>query len=194
MDHRKAAPGGEFPMKTVAFCLVLVLLVPASYAAEPLGRLFFTPAQRAELDVARTQRARGAAPVEEEQPSPLPELITYEGAVRRSDGRTTVWINNRAIHDGTVPDGVPVRSRLRPDGSVSLGIAPSDRSVNLKVGQSIETASGTIAEPYGRARSLGASAGKSTAPAPKPSSAAGAEARAASTARGDAGENDPEPR
>src|SRR3546814_4283142 len=52
--------------------------VPAS-AQERLGRLFFTPAQRASLDVARSQRARAAVATEksEQEATPVPPTITY---------------------------------------------------------------------------------------------------------------------
>jgi hypothetical protein len=63
--------------------------------------MFFTPAQRASLDVARSQRARAALSTErtEQEATPVPQSITYSGVVRRSDGKTTVWINNQAVHD-----------------------------------------------------------------------------------------------
>ena len=72
-------------------------------AEEPLGRLFFTPAQRAQLDVARKQRARTTLATEraEEATSaaPTPQTITYDGVVQRSDGKSTVWINSRPAHE-----------------------------------------------------------------------------------------------
>lgn len=182
-------------MKRVLLGLVLALAPPASDAAEPLGRLFYTPAQRAQLDAARVQKSRAATVVEPDQAPPLPEIVTYGGVVRRSDGRTTVWINDRAVNDGKVPGGVPVTSRLRPDGSVNLGIAQSERSVNLKVGQSVEIVSGTIAEPYGRAPSTAKPADKPAASGAKPgSTGAPADARATAPARREADDNGPDPR
>jgi len=175
--------------------LAFALAPLAPYAAEPLGRLFYTPAQRVQLDVARSQKSRAATSAEPEEPPPLPEVVTYDGLVRRSDGRTTVWINNRAINDGKAPGGVPVTSRLRPDGSVSLGIAQSDHSVNLKVGQSVEIVSGTIAEPYSRARGSDKAAGKPAVSQTKPASTgAPTGARAAPATRRDADGNGADPR
>ena len=66
------------------------------------------------------------------------------------DGKTTVWINNRAVNDGKAANRPPVASRVRPDGSVSLEVPKTDRKVNLKVGDSFDIVSGTIAEPYAR--------------------------------------------
>jgi hypothetical protein len=182
-------------VRRVLLAVALSLAPLASYAAEPLGRLFYTPAQRAQLDAARSQKSRAAPAAEPEEPPPLPEVVTYDGVVRRSDGRTTVWINNRAINDGRAPGGAPVTSRLRPDGSVSLGIAQSDRSVNLKVGQSVEIVSGTIAEPYGRARGSDKAAGKPAVSGPKPGAAgAPADARPVPATRRDTDGNGPDPR
>lgn len=123
---------------------------PAVSAAEPVGRLFFTPAQRASLDVARSRRARTTLSTEQsEEAAPVAQTITYSGMVRRSDGKSTLWVNNRAISDNEAATGAIVGS-VRPDGSVTLSLPQSGRSVDLKPGQSIELLSGTIEEGYSR--------------------------------------------
>jgi hypothetical protein len=137
-------------VKRLLALTVAALAAPATPGAEPLGRLFYTPAQRAQLDAVRSQRSRAPAVQEQELAPAVPERLTYDGMVRRSDGRTTVWINNRAINDGRAAESLPFTSKLRPDGSVKLGVTQADRSVDLKVGQSAEIVSGTITEPYSR--------------------------------------------
>jgi len=137
-------------MTRALLALALALAAGGVPAAEPLGRLFFTPAQRAQLDVARGQKSRGTPASEQEEAAPVPEVVTYGGIVRRNDGKTTVWINNRAVNDGKSADRLPVASRVRPDGSINLEVPQTNRSVNLKVGQSVEIVSGTIEEPYAR--------------------------------------------
>jgi len=120
-------------------------------AVEPLGRLFFTPAQRAQLDVARKQKARTALTAEETtNAAPTPQTITYEGAVRRSDGKSTVWINNRPVHEKESGSGGVIVGGVRADGGVALQIPQSGRAVELKPGQSIELLSGAIEEKYTR--------------------------------------------
>jgi hypothetical protein len=145
----------------LANSLVAAVAAPAAAQERPLGRLFFTPAQRGSLDVARSQRTRATVATEktDEERAPLPEVITYGGVVQRSDGKTTVWINNRAMHDKAAAEGAPAVSRVRPDGAVSLRVPQSDRSVDLKVGQSVEIVSGSIEESYAR---------RATAPKPEP--------------------------
>ena len=68
--------------------LAILLLVPspAVWAAEPLGRLFFTPEQRAQLDTLRIKKVVASQTKDE----PAPEFITYNGIIRRSDGKAIV--------------------------------------------------------------------------------------------------------
>jgi hypothetical protein len=122
-------------------------------AAEPMGRLFFTPAQRAQLDVARKQRTRTSLATEraeEDTAAPTPQTITYDGVVRRSDGKSTVWINSRPVNEKESASGGVIVGRVRADGGVSLQVPQSGRAVNLKPGQSIELLSGVIEEKYTR--------------------------------------------
>lgn len=134
-------------------------------AQEQLGRLFFTPAQRASLDIARSQRARAAVATEkaEQDATPVPQTITYNGVLRRSDGKTTVWINNQPVHDRESAGAAAIVGRVRPDGSVTLQVPQSGRSVNLKPGQSVELLSGNVEEGYSR---------RLEAPKPEPKPAA----------------------
>lgn len=143
--------------------------VPAP-AQERLGRLFFTPAQRASLDVARSQRARTALSTEktDEEAAPVPQTITYGGVLRRSDGKTTVWINNQSVKEREPASGGAIVSRVRPDGSVTLQMPQSGRSVILKPGQSIELLSGAVEEGYLR---------KPLQPEPKPTAKPAADAK-----------------
>lgn len=151
-------------MRRALLLLALVLAVGEAPAGEPLGRLFFTPAQRAQLDTARNQKSRATLESEKEEAAPVPEVVTYGGLVRRSDGKTTVWINNRPINDGQAAGRLPISSRVRPDGSVNLEVPKTERSVNLKIGQSVEILSGTIEEPYARSPVV-------AKPEPKPAAA-----------------------
>jgi hypothetical protein len=161
--------------------LLCALAVPAMPVAaqEAIGRLFFTPSQRASLDVARSQRARATLATErtEEQAAPAAQTITYGGMVRRSDGKSTVWINNRPVHDNE-PAGSAVVGRVRPDGSVSLQVPQSGRSVELKPGQSIELLSGAIEESYSR-RSVQQEGKPASKPATEPQRAGDTSGRSA---------------
>jgi hypothetical protein len=148
---------------------------PAIAAQQELGRLFFTPAQRASLDVARGQRARAAVATdstEQEAAAPVSQTITYGGLIRRDDGQTTVWLNNQAVRDTDPAGAGAVVSRVRPDGRITLQAPQSARSVELKPGQSVELLSGTIEEGYSRLLSE-----PEPKPKPKPGAKPAADAR-----------------
>ncbi len=148
-------------VKRLLLCCVLATAVPGAAFAqakppakpradEPVGRLFFTPAQRASLDVARSRRARATLSTEQsEEAVPVAQTLTYGGMVRRSDGKSTMWVNNRAISDNEAAGG-PIIGQVRPDGSITLSLPQSGRSVDLKPGQSVELLSGTVEESYSR--------------------------------------------
>jgi hypothetical protein len=138
-------PGQVF----IACVLATATTLPASAADVPLGRLFFTPNQRASLDVARTQRARTALSTEksdEVTAAPIPQTLTYDGAVRRSDGKSTAFVNGRPVNEKESVGGAAIVGRVRPDGGISLQMPQSGRSVDLKPGQSVELLSGSVEE------------------------------------------------
>lgn len=134
-------------MKRVLAALLLCHAC-APLAAEPLGRLFFTPDERARLDVLRRQPAPRPAPEAAPQDSAPPSMtVRYSGMVRRSDGRSTVWINDRPVNDAGEATGA--RARVEADGAARITL-PHQGSVRLKVGQTAEIASGRVEESYAR--------------------------------------------
>jgi hypothetical protein len=132
---------------------------PASDAPADLGRLFFTPAQRAAMDEARRrpQAAPGAQAQEPPQPPPSGS-VTLNGIVRRSDGATTIWLNNKQVRGRKSDDGVLVRpSRVgAAPGSVTVQLPQTGRVVDIRVGQQLEIDSGEVKEAYRAAPSPGA--------------------------------------
>jgi hypothetical protein len=166
----------DWKISLVVCCTLAAVATPVpAPAQERLGRLFFTPAQRASLDVARSQRARTALATEktEQDAAPVPQTITYSGVLRRSDGKTTVWINNQPVNDRESAGAAAIVGRVRPDGSVTLQVPQSGRSVVLKPGQSVELLSGAVEEGYSR---------RLEAPRPKPAAKPAADARSAKPA------------
>ena len=171
-------------------------MVGTAMAADGLGRLFFAPAQRAQLDTARAQHARrlpGAADTEPAAPQG-PEVVTYSGMVRRDDGKSTVWINGKPVTAPTRDGDVSVAG-VRRDGAVSVAVPQAARSASLKVGQSMDVTSGTIEESYARRATLyrppanPAPSGAAAASAPTTPAAVAAAKR---TARRDTTESDPD--
>jgi hypothetical protein len=129
------------------FCLLAI--VNAASAAE-LGRMFFTPAQRATLDNARKQNIRAEFGNENEQQStaaPVPQNISVNGVIRRSDGKNTIWLNNRVVNEQQQPGSLNAAIG-KGDNGVRLNVPESGRNHDLKVGQTVEIVSGTIEESY----------------------------------------------
>lgn len=96
----------------------LLITTPAS--AEELGRLFFTPQQRAHLE--RGQHANN--------PAGNIDSITVSGIVQRHGGERTVWING-------VPQLVD-QSDERAPASVPVAIPGQSQPVMVKVGQEVQ--------------------------------------------------------
>ena len=136
--------------------IAVMLLVASSTAAAEIGRMFFTPAQRAALDAARKQNIRvDIGNDETEKPptapaatAPVPQTVRLNGMIQRSDGKNTVWLNNKPITDQHA--GGMNFSTNRNDTRVKLQLPEGGRSMDLKVGQTAEIVSGTIEENYNR--------------------------------------------
>lgn len=69
----------------VSSCLLTVAVCPAAVAEETLGRLFFSPERRQQLD-----RQRELNVLDQQQVLVDPTL-TIDGVVTRSSGRRTAW-------------------------------------------------------------------------------------------------------
>ena len=88
------------------------LSAPRPAAADELGRLFYTPQQRQELD------RRRASNVQEKE-AVVESSVTVSGNVVRSSGKTTTWVNGVPQYD-TYSGRDPARVHL-PDGTVKIG-------------------------------------------------------------------------
>ena len=105
--------------------LILLLLCltqgPAWAQPEPLGRLFFTPQQRAALD---RQRQLNLSALDNEPGQ------TLNGEVRRSSGRSTRWINGEPNWDGSPPKPrVPVGDTYYPGTGVRESLLGSGKII-----------------------------------------------------------------
>jgi hypothetical protein len=103
------------------------LLPAAPAAADELGRLFFTPQQRQELD-----RRRASNIVETEAPA-VESFVTVNGQVTRSSGKTTTWINGVA-HDDAYRSRDPAR----------VTVPGRTGGVPVKVGETLEQSRGQV--------------------------------------------------
>jgi len=116
--------------------LVAVLFGPASEPAgayENLGRLFFSAQQRQDLDRRRQANIQDSAVSAE-------SLVTVNGQVSRSSGRTTTWIN-----------GVPQENARKPRDPARVTLPGGEREapVSLKIGQTLDKVRGEIRDELG---------------------------------------------
>jgi hypothetical protein len=141
-------------MNARAWTLAVAFAAAAGTAAaqDKLGRLFFTPAERAALDAQRKLASEMAnRPVRKDADSPKappPKMVTLNGVLRRSDGETTIWVNGQAVHERFRDVDVMPGSISRE--AVAVQLPGSGRRVKLKVGQSVDSATGVVEENYRR--------------------------------------------
>lgn len=83
----------------------MMLLVPLSLLASPSclaeqtepGRLFYTPAQRTQLETARARNVTQLTrPDKQDKPVSAPAPTRFDGVVVRSDGQSTRWVDGKA--------------------------------------------------------------------------------------------------
>ena len=126
-------------MKRLLAVIALALLAPP-VGAQELGRLFFTPEQRAALDARRKARVPDRA-----APLVAAPVTRVDGFVKRSAGPSTVWINGESL-----TENAPEAPRIDARGSgVSLGIGEGGQRVQLKPGETLDRGNGEVRDVLG---------------------------------------------
>jgi hypothetical protein len=107
--------------------------------AQELGRLFFTPEQRTALDARRKARVpdKPAAVV---VASPTTRV---DGYVKRSGGRSTVWVNGESMPEG------PSEARIGDGERVSIPIGEAGRRATLRPGEALDRSTGEVRDVIG---------------------------------------------
>ena len=112
----------------ISLC-AFTLTAATSVNAEELGRLFFTPQQRAMLE--RSQHpdiGNPGQPGQPDQPA-IAESLTVSGIVQKHGGERTVWING-------VPQVAGKSDEQAPE-SVPVAIPGQAQPVKIKVGEKV---------------------------------------------------------
>lgn len=107
--------------------LALLLVMPAQ--GEPLGRLFFSPSERAQLNRSQARASHS---------DPADRILRLDGIVQKNGGKRTAWINGVAQAVGPSDANTPA--------SVPVPIPGKNKSVKLKVGQHIVLEAPSIPE------------------------------------------------
>lgn len=114
----------DHSMRSLRLVLVaFAFAMPSATSAEELGRLFFTPERRQQLDHQRQFN------LEEQRGAPEAPTLTINGVVTRSSGKRTVWVNGVPQEDSGVlvsakrsnPSKVIVDTNDVPATQVSVG-------------------------------------------------------------------------
>ncbi|MDO9066855.1 MAG: hypothetical protein Q7W05_00150 [Deltaproteobacteria bacterium] len=115
-----------------------LLLAASPPRAELAGRFFFTPQERAALDVLRHNIV---APGVRAASGP----ITVNGLVTSSRGTSTVWINGAPQHES---EQITATKKKGSPGEITVKLPDSTRQRRLKVGQTLTLGNGEIREGY----------------------------------------------
>ena len=105
-----------------AISFMLLLSLPLCAQAEGIGRLFFSPQQRAQLDYLQAQ----GTPYNDGSHA---SGVTINGIVQKDGGSRTVWING-------VPQAAGGSDERHPE-SVPVSVPSRSKPVRIKVGQQL---------------------------------------------------------
>ena len=100
--------------------LLTLFCLPTFAQADELGRLFFTPQQRQQLEFQETRSSTGTD-------SGRRNYIIVNGVVQKHGGNRTVWINGAAQ--------APEQGNDRSPTAEAVNVPGKSRPVQLKVGQ-----------------------------------------------------------
>lgn len=132
--------------------LLLLAACPATAAEDTLGRLFFTPERRQQLDYQREMN------ILDKQQLPADPVLTIDGIVVRSSGRRTAWVNGQPRHENEQWNDLAVVPRRGDPGKVVVetGDSPAARAsvgqtVNRNTGESTDLLQGGRLRVHSRA-------------------------------------------
>jgi hypothetical protein len=116
----------------------IAVLVPGTVVAQEVGRLFFTPEQRAALD----QRRKARVPDKPAAVLTVSPTTRVDGFVQRSGGRSTVWVNGEPLSEGSA-DAPRIGAR------VSVPAGEGGRRAALKPGEVLDRGTGEVRDVIG---------------------------------------------
>jgi hypothetical protein len=128
-----------------ALLAAALLLSAAPAPAEELGRLFFTPQQRAALERQRQLNIQETRQVIEGA------TLSVSGVVRRANGRTTAWVNGIPQEADDPAGGVRVRVDRNDPARATL-IAGEETPATLRVGEAVDRTTGETTSGLGAGR------------------------------------------
>jgi len=130
--------------RLILLIYILAIFTSAPNAAQtaPLGRLFFTPNERAQLEKLHEEKIKSPTLPEKELPPPE---VYLNGLVIRSHGPSSAWINGKTALKQA---GVEVNLDPSRYDAVSITIINGNQQLLLKPGQKVNTETNEIQENY----------------------------------------------
>jgi hypothetical protein len=105
------------------------VIADKQFSEADMSTLFTTAAVRHKIDAQRRGMASSSGAIQHVSPS----NIKVNGIVKRSDGKSTVWVNGRNNMAHSTVDGVKVLLRQRRTDSVALYV--DGKLVRIKPGE-----------------------------------------------------------
>ena len=143
----------------VMILIMLMLTAPvitSAHAADSMGRLFTSPAERSNLDYLRQTKKneplKVESPAQEAEVAPpaivvLPDAVNLQGYVKRNDGKqSTVWVNNQAMTENSRNKEVTVGKLSDGSNRVPIKLSANGKRLNLKAGQVYDPESNRVQE------------------------------------------------
>jgi hypothetical protein len=121
-----ASSVGRLGSLAAALLIASAALAQSPPAQTDIGRLFYTPQQRAELDAKRASNAVETEVV-------IERLVTVNGRVSRSSGKTTTWIN-----------GVPQFDVYKGRDPSHVAIDDNGTDITVTVGDTLDRNRGEV--------------------------------------------------
>lgn len=136
-------------MRSGVFIILLLPITVFAASDQPnFGRLFTSPVERERLDLARKNASVSALQAQEKKSALeeaeveelLPEKVTMQGFVKRSDGKkSTFWLNNSPMQENTsnadIHAGSFNKNKISSENQINLKLNKSGQTFSLKPGQ-----------------------------------------------------------
>ena len=106
----------------ICICIPTLLVFAPAAQADSLGRLFFTPEQRAQLEYNRTHNAAA-------EEGNTTSVLMVNGIIQKHGGSRTAWVNGKAQNAGSSDDQHPE--------SLPVSVPGKPQPVKVKVGQKL---------------------------------------------------------
>ena len=119
----------------VAGLLGWLLANPAAVAEEAIGRLFFTPERRQQLDQRREMNTLDKPQIATDS------TLTVNGIVTRSSGKRTVWINGNPQQEDETGNDLTVTTQRGNPGKVVVHSGAS-AAIRARVGETVNRHTG----------------------------------------------------